>query len=175
MPTSPGTSNARENTEWPVTGLAIISSTARTHRGRLLVRSSVKADLRRKNNSLLNLHHIERRSFFVVTVILGTNLPMTPTLTPRILILPVGPVFVLHISTEKSTQDHCCCFASSRSTYSFLAKASSSSFTLFTRSRICAVASFDDAESFFSSLLGEMLSTDATRSWRASILGVSEV
>ena len=78
MPTSPGTSNARENTEWPVTGLAIISCTAGTHRGRLLVRSSVKADLRRKNNSLLNLHHIERRSFFVVTVILGTNLPMTP-------------------------------------------------------------------------------------------------
>ena len=59
MPTAPGASNARENTEWPVTGLTTISCTAGTHRGRLLARSSVKADLRRKNNSLLNLHRIE--------------------------------------------------------------------------------------------------------------------
>ena len=59
MPTSPGASNARENTEWPVTGLITISCTAGTYRGRLLARSSVKADLYCKNNSLLNIYRIE--------------------------------------------------------------------------------------------------------------------
>ena len=58
--------------------LTTIFPTTRTPSRLLVVRSSDETNQHRKNNALQNHHRVVRRTFFVLTVIVRTNLLMTP-------------------------------------------------------------------------------------------------
>ena len=105
----PGTADEGQTARLDVT---TIFPTTRTPSRLLVVRSSDETNQHRKNNGLQNHHRVVRRTFFVLTVIVRTNLLMTPSWgdPSRTQLFPISSFFTLFSNSSgyRGCVDGCC-------------------------------------------------------------------